>query len=445
MGVLASDTFAGRTVASGWGTASDGVDSWTHQGSTGTFSVGSNEGSMASTTGMALEYLGTDATGNTEVVARMNSNNVANDVQGVYIRGSGSNSWYAAQIDKQTTFRIEKNVAGTQSLVASSAISTTTGTFYWVRLRGVGNNLYAKFWADGSGEPSTWTLTATDSSLTSGQYGIQGNIPGAAANFDNFTAQQAYGMQGQARSTFYTRSVLNGRARSSFYTRAVLKGSARDTFQIRVPLLGKTRSTFLVRTPMLSPTRSKFFVRNIFLGKLRSTFNIRVNLKINGREKFYIRAALYGQARSKFLLRPIFSIGSRSRFFTRNKLALPSWVRFIIRVGSARPYKITFSVVSKYTVKFAEVALSLPNSTVSSTATVQTGAGVLTDGLTASCTVTFPDGTTSTPAVTGVGNGSGQYTITYTTKGPGFCKELWSFSDTNGSILQGYNVNPVTP
>jgi len=73
--VLAQDTFAGRSVATGWGIASDG-NAWRVQaGNTGVLSVSGNEGRVDGSNSMALlvATLGTHTAADTDVVARYTS------------------------------------------------------------------------------------------------------------------------------------------------------------------------------------------------------------------------------------------------------------------------------------------------------------------------------------------------------------------------------------
>ena len=83
----------------------------------------------------------------------------------------------------------------------------------------------------------------------------------------------------------------------------------------------------------------------------------------------------------------------------------------------------------------SEVAMTTPNTTIDSSATLTDATGTLITSVSAATlTVTYQDGTTASPAVTNMG--SGVYTATYATKGPGVLTELWSFTDTSGAVAQ---------
>jgi hypothetical protein len=84
---------------------------------------------------------------------------------------------------------------------------------------------------------------------------------------------------------------------------------------------------------------------------------------------------------------------------------------------------------------FSEVAMTTPNTTIDSSATVKDQYGNLISSLsTYTLLVVYPDFTTANPSVTNAG--SGVYTATYATKGPGIVTELWSFVDASGAVAQ---------
>ena len=71
----------------------------------------------------------------------------------------------------KNTFRLGKVVAGTNTVLASTAvISWNAATYYFIRAESIGTAHQVKFWAVGSAEPSSWGLTAFDSAVTSGTY-----------------------------------------------------------------------------------------------------------------------------------------------------------------------------------------------------------------------------------------------------------------------------------
>jgi hypothetical protein len=66
--------------------------------------------------------------------------------------------------------RLRKIVANTTTSLNSPAITWTPNTWYWVRLRTIGNAIKGKYWQLGSAEPAAWTAEATDSDITAAGY-----------------------------------------------------------------------------------------------------------------------------------------------------------------------------------------------------------------------------------------------------------------------------------
>jgi hypothetical protein len=83
-------------------------------------------------------------------------------------------------------FDIFKYVAGTGTQLASAAFIPTINTWYTIRFKVEGINLYAKFWLRSATEPGTWNITTTDSSLKSGYVGIFEAFATGVSSFDNW-------------------------------------------------------------------------------------------------------------------------------------------------------------------------------------------------------------------------------------------------------------------
>ena len=63
------------------------------------------------------------------------------------------------------------NAGGTNTITLASGTllsSGAAGTIWWIRLRVQGTSIQARFWREGTSEPTTWTASATDSFYTSG-------------------------------------------------------------------------------------------------------------------------------------------------------------------------------------------------------------------------------------------------------------------------------------
>lgn len=76
----------------------------------------------------------------------------------------------AFNTDQTITLTLRKRVAGTETLLATasdtSSLVHAADRLFWVRLQIAGSTLRAKIWLDGTMEPSAWSVTTTDTSLT---------------------------------------------------------------------------------------------------------------------------------------------------------------------------------------------------------------------------------------------------------------------------------------
>lgn len=167
---LGTDTFAGRTVASGWGNGSDGT-AWVADGTTD-FSVSAGEGRITYNAGANyFPRYGTGTAIDQEQLCRFTPGG-ANDTIGFILRQvNGSNLYFARVVSGVLT--LSKKAAGVSSNLVTTAYPLTGGQAYWMRARIQGTSLAVKIWLDGAGEPSAWTLATTDSDVSAaGVYGL---------------------------------------------------------------------------------------------------------------------------------------------------------------------------------------------------------------------------------------------------------------------------------
>jgi len=150
-----------RANQSGFGTAFDG-QTYTKTG-TGTDAIASNEATITNTTGDVHERLGsrtgTDLDGTVRLV--LSASTISG---GIELRYFDSNNYYRLSAST-TSLSIIKKQAGAASTLATAAVALSTGVLYRLRFRVTGtgmNSLYGRIWADGSLEPSTWTIATTD-------------------------------------------------------------------------------------------------------------------------------------------------------------------------------------------------------------------------------------------------------------------------------------------
>lgn len=182
---LATDSFYRFNQSGSWGTASDG-QVWSVLTGPATPSINNNEGVLTGNTTQTILTLGSSTPSDCELLVRL-ANTQNTDSVFIIARASNASNFYRCRILNQA-LTIQKVVGGGTTTLVSTAFTVTAGNFYWIRFRIVGSNLWAKAWADGSAEPTSWTLTTSDSSLTSGNFGLAAtlNAAGNTASFDSF-------------------------------------------------------------------------------------------------------------------------------------------------------------------------------------------------------------------------------------------------------------------
>lgn len=178
------DSFAGRTLASGWGTASSG-HVWSLVSGSGTTSVSSGEGLIASTSSTVIFQLGSITILDGTVSVRTQQGSNLNDIIYVFARYQDANNWYAVVQNGQNLL-LQKKVTGTVTTLGTTSF-TTTAAFFWLEIDLSGTALSAYAWTDGTGRPGTALLTATDSAFSSGFYGLGATATtSTACQFDTF-------------------------------------------------------------------------------------------------------------------------------------------------------------------------------------------------------------------------------------------------------------------
>lgn len=225
MTVLTTDTMSGRTVSSGWGTASDGTSIWGGSASP-LASVSSGEARFvtSSPTSFPTEYVTNVLVADAEIVVRVSvgaSNNFVYPM--IRMQSANPNNCYRTAV-LTTTFEIQKLVAGvTTTLKQITVTPPSPSSFYWIRFRVVGINLYAKWWADGSSEPASWMLSTTDTTFSSsGNYGIGATLGSTSSvQIDSLTVYQAYSLQTPTQSRFSIAHAQQLQAQSRFMINVV--------------------------------------------------------------------------------------------------------------------------------------------------------------------------------------------------------------------------------
>lgn len=129
---------------------------------------------------------------NVEVLVKMRTSARDWYQNGIYVRGSGGsgskNGYYFQMFENgsgDSGLVIEKWVSNSYSAISGETISWSADTWYWVRFQVSGSTLRAKIWEDGSSEPGSWTITGSDSSISSGGWvGLGSYEPNGIRYFD---------------------------------------------------------------------------------------------------------------------------------------------------------------------------------------------------------------------------------------------------------------------
>lgn len=88
-----------------------------------------------------------------------------------------------------TAFQLRRTLSGNAVTLASVPMTFTGGTFYNIRFAEFGNQVRAKIWTGTlADEPAAWTISVTDTNLTSGEVAV-GGLNGGSSDlyFDFFT------------------------------------------------------------------------------------------------------------------------------------------------------------------------------------------------------------------------------------------------------------------
>lgn len=320
MTILASDTFA-RANQSGWGTSSGG-QVWTAPRGGGAYSIVSNEGVNSSNGGtFSVARIGSGTATSTEVLVRLKPADTTSNI-GTIARYIDTNNFYYGVLVGGVA-RIGKNVSGFTTL-ASTSVTYTTANFYWLRFNLVSTTLRLKFWQDGTSEPASWTVTTTDSSLSSGGYGLGSDAVGSTS-FDSLTvtdAQTLMNLATESESFFKIRVPLGAETREAFKVRAVLETQGRDRFSVRSVLGSETRARFSIRAGLATQARGVFFIRALLGSHTHAFWQIRAILFIQTRATWNIRAVLESLARATFKIQNVFQ-------------ALGTWVQVTFKIRAA--------------------------------------------------------------------------------------------------------------
>jgi hypothetical protein len=153
---------------------------WQTQRRNGTVDVNAGDGRLGVTSGTGsfarAALTGVRAVTDTDLVWSYQwSPTSARSYYNVFVRGTGGwqnpnrprNGYGLNFVSDTSRVTVQKNVDGRLTNIVGIAGAQPVGAGKrWVRLRVVGNQIMFRTWADGTAEPSTWTWSGTDASLT---------------------------------------------------------------------------------------------------------------------------------------------------------------------------------------------------------------------------------------------------------------------------------------
>ena len=133
-------------------------------------------------------------------IASTLANSAAAPVQGITARASSDGSnYYVFGIHTATQVRLRKKTVGPATIATATVATMTIDTWYWVRLQVIGTTVRGRVWADGGSEPSSWDISATDTSVSSsGAAGVSCGFVGTA---DSTYSQFGVGTDGDPAPT----------------------------------------------------------------------------------------------------------------------------------------------------------------------------------------------------------------------------------------------------
>lgn len=157
---LGNDTMLRSNSSGNWGTAFDS-QTYTKTG-TGTVNLNSNEGQIINTTGDVHMQLGSRTWTDEEGTVRFQLS--ASTISGgLELRYVDANNYYRLSAST-TALAIIQNRSGVLTTLATTAVTLSTGTWYRMRFRCIGNGpvlMYGRVWLDGVLEPTTWGVTVS--------------------------------------------------------------------------------------------------------------------------------------------------------------------------------------------------------------------------------------------------------------------------------------------
>ena len=183
---LAQDNFE-RPDHALWGTASDSLTWGGDANTSSAFSIVNSSGQVSNSSGVYNAVLGSTAT-DAEVLFTGSMSSYSNTSLGALLHWSDSQNLYRAYING-ASLTIQKRFHNSTTTLGSIPFTATAGSYYTLRFQIIGTTLSVKVWPTGTIEPTSWMITVTDSSLSSGFCGLQMQMAtGTTASYTSFLA-----------------------------------------------------------------------------------------------------------------------------------------------------------------------------------------------------------------------------------------------------------------
>jgi hypothetical protein len=168
--VLAQDTFE-RANQSGWGTSSDGQE-WTPFGSI-TANIVGNEGVLTNSTGFPGMLIGSKTTDTISIQVRLSQDDI-NHGCGVCFRYQDPDNYYFVSL-YQSQIYFSAIISGSYHNFVLGGYAASTGSYSQLLVEMSGDHLQAVAWPDHTNQPTDAILDTTDSTFSSGQFGVSVN------------------------------------------------------------------------------------------------------------------------------------------------------------------------------------------------------------------------------------------------------------------------------
>lgn len=348
---LDGDTFTRANNASNWGTASGG-STWASTLGTPTLSISSNEGHATNITAQAAMQLGSTTSINAEGLVRVRTSSTASSRMGITLRQTATNTFYHGRLSSNANnLTIGKVIAGTNTDLFTTAFTCNITTYYWIRFRAIGTHLAVKAWADGSGEPGTWTLSGTDSSITTaGGFGLTINTGTSSVtwDFDSFTVNDGTltdTLQVRARiatqitKTLQSRLRLNTKATKTLQARFILSTGtlASKTLRVRLLLRSQVTKTLQARLRLTTGVTKTLVARALLRTQITKTLQTRLLLRTQTTRTL--------QARLRLVTGVNKTLGARTRLRTQTTKTLQARAR--INITRTRSLQTRARLVTK--------------------------------------------------------------------------------------------------